>query len=114
MKPETLDEKTEWEFKFSFEQINFWTIHDLFRTMRCVQGEVTPVNEIELINEKGETWNINSRDEMKLFRLFNKPNTEYTAVVKGTKGEFMRYKYTFERYSNYKKYFLAGLEEDDK
>jgi hypothetical protein len=108
---EKLDEKTAREFKFSFKQINFWTIHDLYMAMKTVHGEIAPRNEIELVNEKGERWNIRCRDEMRLFSLFNKPNVEYTAIVRGTEGELRWYQSVFSKYSDYTKYFLAGLED---
>lgn len=108
----TLEDKTEREFKFSFKQVNFWTFHDLYMAMRVVQGEITPRNEIELVNEKGERWNINCRDEMKLMRMFNKPGVEYTAIVRGTEGEFSWYQDVFRTYHDYVKYFLAGMGDD--
>lgn len=90
------------EFKFSLKTTDFWALHRLFRAMRVVQGEVTPVNEIEIRDGNGKSWDINCRDEFALMQ-FLKKGLEYTAVVRGTEHEFDWYMDVFKDYSYYVK-----------
>lgn len=91
------------EFKFCLKRLNLVGFHKLYQEMRVVQGEINPKNKIEIINDKGKRWDINSRDEDSLSRLFDRHGTECTAVVYGTEDEFFWYQEVFKGYCNYVK-----------
>lgn len=100
-----VDDVAEREFKFSFKQANFWSLHELFQALRET-SRIQP-GSLKIVNERGQAWTPENRDEVEFGRLFGRPGVEHTVVAYSSENIFMLYKSLCKKYSDYVKYFLV-------
>ncbi len=102
-----VDDVAEREFRFTFKQVNFWSLHELFAALRET-ARIEPEGSLKMTNDKGEVWTPENRDEMEFWRMFGKPGVEYALVAKSSETIFSLYGALCKKYSDYVKYFLVN------